>query len=176
LVAIPWLIQEIGQREGGVNDQEVELVLLFACSADCPRSPCGLSARHGSAGCSSCSSCVLERFRFDLFCRLFWAGRGFAYRLLGRRDSSVRHELLADRSRIGSGSSIFRVRHRGSVAFVGPSAATSRTVRCLHTDRLPGHHGLSARDFVDCLSPLLLECRFCFGIAWGLFLVLVGPL
>jgi hypothetical protein len=29
LVAIPWLIQEIGQRKGGVDLQEVDLGLVY---------------------------------------------------------------------------------------------------------------------------------------------------
>jgi hypothetical protein len=65
LVAIRWLIREIEQREGGVDLQEVELILLSACSADYTRSPCRLSVMHGSAGCSSCSSRAHEFFRFD---------------------------------------------------------------------------------------------------------------
>jgi hypothetical protein len=36
LVAIPWLIQDIGQREGGVDLWEVGLRLLFLCMADRP--------------------------------------------------------------------------------------------------------------------------------------------
>jgi hypothetical protein len=43
-------------------------------------------------------------------------------------------------------------------------------------DRPPGHLGLSAWDFADCLSPLLLELRFHVAFSWGLFLWLVGQL
>jgi hypothetical protein len=60
--------------------------------------------------------------------------------------------------------------------FFGSSAASSRTVRLLHTDCPPGHHGLSTPGCAELLSPLLLEFRFRFGIIWGLFLGLVGLL
>jgi hypothetical protein len=102
------LIQEIGKREGGVGLQEVELVLLSACSADRPRSPCKLSVRCGSAGCFSCLSRVLERSLFDLLCQLFLVGKGFADRPPGHRGPSAQHKLLADRPRIGRGLFIFQ--------------------------------------------------------------------
>jgi hypothetical protein len=71
---------------------------MSACLADRPRTTCKLSTRYDSAGCSSCSSCVLERFHFDSFGQLFLAISGFADRPRGRRGLSVRHELLVDRS------------------------------------------------------------------------------
>jgi hypothetical protein len=43
-------------------------------------------------------------------------------------------------------------------------------------DRPLGHLGLSAWDFVGCLSPFLLELCFRVALSWGLFLGLVGPL
>jgi hypothetical protein len=59
LVAIPWLIREIGQRDGGVDVQEVGLELLSAHHADGPRVPGRRSARRLSANSSSRFSCVL---------------------------------------------------------------------------------------------------------------------
>jgi hypothetical protein len=58
----------------------------------------------------------------------------------------------------------------------GLSAASTRTVRPVTADRPPCHRGLFAWDFADRLSSLLLEFCFRFGIFWGLFLGLVGPL
>jgi hypothetical protein len=43
-------------------------------------------------------------------------------------------------------------------------------------DGPPGGRGQFAWGFAVLLSPLLLEFRFRFGIIWGLFLGLVGPL
>jgi hypothetical protein len=43
-------------------------------------------------------------------------------------------------------------------------------------DGPPYPRGESARGFAGQLSPLLLELCFHFGIVWGLFLGLVGPL
>jgi hypothetical protein len=53
---------------------------------------------------------------------------------------------------------------------------SSRTVRRTHAHGSPGGRGQSAWGFAVLLSPLLLEFRFRFGIVWGLFLRLVGPL
>jgi hypothetical protein len=58
----------------------------------------------------------------------------------------------------------------------GLSARCPRTVRPVFTDRPPQGRGLSARIVAGLLSPLLLESSFYFGIVWGLFLGLVGPL
>jgi hypothetical protein len=58
----------------------------------------------------------------------------------------------------------------------GPSAEVEQTVRQPIADYPPGHCGLSAWDFADCLSPLLLEFHFRFEIVSGLLLGLVGPL
>jgi hypothetical protein len=64
----------------------------------------------------------------------------------------------------------------GSAFFFGLSVCDPRTVRPYHADRPPGHRGLSAWCLAELLSPLLLESCFRFGIVWGLFLGLVGPL
>jgi hypothetical protein len=53
---------------------------------------------------------------------------------------------------------------------------SSRTVRHTHADGPPGGRGQFAWGFTVLLSPLLLEFLFHFGIIWGLFLGLVGPL
>jgi hypothetical protein len=50
------------------------------------------------------------------------------------------------------------------------------TVRPVLVNYPSGHHRPSAQDFVDCLSPLLLELCFWLGFIWDLFLGLVGPL
>jgi hypothetical protein len=157
LVAIHWLIREIGQREGGVNLQEVEFGLFFARLEDCP-------PWHDSASCSSCSSCVLERFRFDPSGQLFLAERGFADRPPGCRGPSTRHELVADRRGQGADHLFSGCSTGGLVGFFGPSTKTSRTVRHLHADRPPDHHRQSAWCFADLLSPLLLESCFLLGL------------
>jgi hypothetical protein len=64
----------------------------------------------------------------------------------------------------------------GSGSIFGLSAPDPQTVSPAHVDRLPGHLGLSAWDFADCLSLLLLELRFRVALSWGLFLVLGGSL
>jgi proline racemase len=61
------------------------------------------------------------------------------------------------------------------VVINGLSARGLQTVRPVSADRPPQGHGPSARAFVGQLSPLLLESCFHFGIIWGLFLGLVGP-
>jgi hypothetical protein len=129
------LIWEIGQRGGRFDVQEVELSFLSACLAEHPRPPCGLSARCGSAGCSSCSSCFLECFRFDPFGQLFLARRSLTDCPPGCRGPSARHQLLADRSRIGHRPSVtrsallevwFSFSNHPSVT-CEPSACTTRT-------------------------------------------------
>jgi hypothetical protein len=62
------------------------------------------------------------------------------------------------------------------MAIFGQSAAALRTVRLGHADSPPGACGWSAWCSAELLSPLLLEFCFRFGIVWGLFLGLVGPL
>jgi hypothetical protein len=78
LVGISWLIQEIGQREGGVDLQEVGLELLSAHHADGLCATGRWSARRLSAGSSSSSSCVLVRLSFDLFGRVLLVARSLA--------------------------------------------------------------------------------------------------
>jgi hypothetical protein len=168
------LIWEIGQRGGRFDLQEAKLGFLSACLADRPRSPCGLSARNNSASCSSCSSRVLERFRFDPFGQLFLAGSGFADRPPRRRGPSARHELLADRPRTRCRPYVFQgVLPEVLLAF---SDRPPRTVHRPHGDSPPGHRRPFTWACTELLSPLLLEFCFCFGIVWGLFLGLVGTL
>jgi hypothetical protein len=57
------------------GDFGFRLGLLFLCLADRPRVAGGPSARWSSSRCSSCSSRVLERLRFDLVGHLFLVGR-----------------------------------------------------------------------------------------------------
>jgi hypothetical protein len=64
----------------------------------------------------------------------------------------------------------------GSVFVFGPSVPDPQTVRPYHANRPPGHRGLSAWCLAELLSSLLLVFRFHFGIVWGLFIGLVGPL
>jgi hypothetical protein len=59
--------------------------------------------------------------------------------------------------------------------FFGRST-TARTVCRSQVDGPPGSRGQPAWGFAVLLNPLLLEFRFRFGIVWGLFLGLVGPL
>jgi hypothetical protein len=78
LVVIPWLIREIGQREGGFDLWEVGLGLLFPRLADRLCGVGGPSARSSAAGRSLCSSHVLESLCFDLSCRWFLVGRSWS--------------------------------------------------------------------------------------------------
>jgi hypothetical protein len=95
--------------------------------------------------------------------------KGFADCPPGAHEPSAWHELLADRP-------YFKVQHWWLCSFFGPYTATSRTVRLLLADCLPGLPRLSAPRSADCLSPLLLELRFHVALSLGLFLGLVGPL
>jgi hypothetical protein len=93
------------------------------------------------------------------------------------RGPSERYELPVDRPRVGHEPSDFRGVHTGGFAcFFGPSTPYPRNVCQAHASRQPGHHGSSAPCLADCLSPLLLELRFCVSFSSGLFLGLVGPL
>jgi hypothetical protein len=58
--------------------------------------------------CSSCSSRVLERLRFDPVGQRFLVGRCLPDRPPGRHGLSARHELLADRPRMWYGLSACR--------------------------------------------------------------------
>jgi hypothetical protein len=75
---------------------------------------------------------------------------------------SARHQLLSDSPRVGYGPSTFR----GALLVV--------LLRLM--DRPLEGREPSAWCCADLLSPLLLQFRFRFGIVWGLFLGLVGPL
>jgi hypothetical protein len=125
-----------------------------ACShlADRPRGGCGPSAWRFLPRCSSRSSRVLERRRFDPVGYWLLVESGLADSPQGCRGQSARHELLADRPRTWYGPSA----HGGAgwvvlLVFNGPSAWTA----------------------AEQLSPLLLGSCFRFGIIWGLFLGLV---
>jgi hypothetical protein len=80
--------------------------------------------------CSSCSSRVHERLRFDPVGQWLLVESGLADSPPGRRGQSARHELLADRSRTWYGPSAF-----GGAGWVvllvfnGPSAPGPQTVR-----------------------------------------------
>jgi hypothetical protein len=69
--------------------------------ADCPREAFW-------PRCSSCSSRVLKRIRFDLFGYQFLVVRCLADRPPGRRGLSAWHKLLADRPRTWYGPSACR--------------------------------------------------------------------
>jgi hypothetical protein len=133
----------------------------------------GQSAWSQLAWCSSCSSHVLERLRFDPFGQLFLARRSLADCPLGRRRLSARHQLLTNQARTVHYS---RCTSGGSVAFFEMSARGSRTVRSVLADRPPRPRGPSTWAFAELLSLFLLLFLFRFKIVWGLFLVLVGPL
>jgi hypothetical protein len=145
------------------------LGLLFLCLVDSPRVVGELSTRCSSSRCSSCSSQVLECFRFDPLWQLFLVGRSLADRPGGTSCSrTVRGRVwIVHFSRCATG---------GSVSFFIPSIRDPRTARPCLADRPPGQRGLSAWCLVELLSSLLLVFRFCFGIVWGLFLGLVCPL
>jgi hypothetical protein len=128
------------------GDFGFRLGLLFLCLADRPRVAGGPSERWSSSRCSSCSSRVLERLRFDPFCQLFSVGWSLADRLPRHRKPSARHRLLADRPRIGRRLSVIRgALLEGRLSFSncpsvtrGPSARTTQTVRPVTADRPPG--------------------------------------
>jgi hypothetical protein len=63
-----------------------------------------------------------------------------------------------------------------SVEINRPSALGLRTVRPVSMNCPPQARGPSAWHCAGLLSPLLLESFFRFGVIWGLFLGLVGPL
>jgi hypothetical protein len=100
------------------------------------------------------------------------------------RGPSARYKLLSDSLQVGYRPSTFR----GALLVVllrlmycplegrGPSARCQRTICPVSADRPPQPRGSSSWGCAELLSPLLLEFRFRFGIVWGLFLGLVGPL
>jgi hypothetical protein len=98
--------------------------------ADRPRVAGALYALWSSSRCSSCSSRILERFRFDPVGQLFLAERYLADRPPGRRGPSAQHQLLTDRPWMR----------------YGPSACFSarRVILLCLTDRPPGNRGPSA--------------------------------
>jgi hypothetical protein len=61
-------------------------------------------------------------------------------------------------------------------SYLKDSPCGSRTVHTVIADCPPQGRGLSARAPAGQLSHLLLASCFRFGIIWGLFLGLVGPL
>jgi hypothetical protein len=164
LVAIPWLIREIGQKERGVDLQEVELTLLYPHLANCPRLVSGQSARSPA---TVCSSRVLASLCFNPSSQVFLVEGGLPNCPPGVAGLSGRVGLSAGRvrtihiSRCSTGCS-------GSVC--GPSAMTLRTICLAPVDYPPGHLRPSAPGTADCLSPLLLDLRFCVALIWVLFL------
>jgi hypothetical protein len=147
--------------------------LLCLLVADTPSGGSGRFARNRLIECSSCSSCVLARSCFDQFTWLFFIRRslsdspsGVAGQSARRgRSASVRRTVCCSRCTTGGSGTIF-------VRF----ATCSRTVRLVPADSLPPPCGRSAQAIADCLSPLLIEFCFRFGIVWGLLLGLVCPL
>jgi hypothetical protein len=110
-----------------------------ACShlADRPCGGCGPSAWRVLPRCSSRSSRVLERYRFDLVVQWLLVESGLADSPQGRRGQSARHELLADHPRTwygpsargGAGWVVLLVINGPSAMWRGPSAWWSRNVR-----------------------------------------------
>jgi hypothetical protein len=144
---------------------------MFPCLADHPREAGRLSARSCSSRCFPCFSQVRVSLRFDPSSRWFsfegsWPDSppGVARQSAWLGPSVVLARTVCY-SRCASGGSVFIFR-----------LCDPRTVRPYHADHPPGHHGLSAWCLTELLSSLLLVFRFCFGIVWGLFLGLVGPL
>jgi archaeosine-15-forming tRNA-guanine transglycosylase len=84
------LIREIGQRDGGVDLQEVGLELLSVHHADGLRVPGRRSARRLSANSLSRFSCVLIRLSFDPFGRVLLVAQGLADSPRGEAGQSVR--------------------------------------------------------------------------------------
>jgi hypothetical protein len=64
----------------------------------------------------------------------------------------------------------------GSGGIFGWSALFLQTVRLAPADSPPPPCGRSTLGFPDCLSPSLLELRFCVALSWGLFCGLVDLL
>jgi hypothetical protein len=100
------------------------------------------------------------------------------------REGSTNSPPSSDRPEARLGSSVLQgCGTRGSVGYSNcpsegrePSAWCLRTVRLVSADRPPQPCGLSAWTQQICVSLLLLEIHFHFGIVWGLFLGLVGLL
>jgi hypothetical protein len=143
------------------------LGLMFPCLADRPREAGGLSARSCSSRCSLCSSRVRVSLHFDPLSRWFSFGGSWPDSPPGIVGQSA---VLARTVRY------LRCTTRGSVSIFRFSTRDLRTVRPYHADRPPSHRGLSAWCLAELLSSLLLVFHFRFGIVWGLFLGLVGPL
>jgi hypothetical protein len=91
-------------------------------------------------------------------------------------EVSADNLLHADSSRVGCGQSVIR----GAVLVVrvafldGPPCPCGRST--LPRGQSAPPRGRFAPGCADCLSPLLLELRYCVVLSWGLFLGLVGPL
>jgi hypothetical protein len=125
---------------------------LGCCSRACshlagrPRGGCRPSAWRVLPRCSSRSSRVLERRRFDPVGQWLLVESGLADSPQGRCGQSARHELLADRPRTwygpstrgGAGWVVLLVFNRPSAVWCRPSAWWSRTVRPRAADRPPG--------------------------------------
>jgi hypothetical protein len=114
--------------------------------ADRPRGGYGPSAWRVLPRCSSRSSHVLERCRFDPVGQWLLVESGLADSPQGRCGQSARHELLADcprtwyglSARGGAGWVVLLVFNVASAVWCGPSARWSRTVRLRAADRPPG--------------------------------------
>jgi hypothetical protein len=151
--------------------------LLYPRVAYSPLGGRGQSAWRWPTWCSSCSSCVIERFRFDLFHQVFLVAecladssrgvhRQSAWPVLSRTVRSVSTDGL------NFGGAVLEIRG----LFSDGSPCALRTVRLSLTDGPPGARGQSVWCLAKLLSPLLLELCFRVALSWDLFLGLVGPL
>jgi hypothetical protein len=158
LVAIPWLILEIGQREG-VDLWRVRLGLQFPCLTDSPPRACGRSTRSWQIWCSSCFSRVLASpcYPFGL---VFLVAQSLANDPHGECGRSLRRGWSASRARIVRFS---RCSIGGSGAISGRSVVDPRTVRLGLADGPPSPCGQSDLSLTVCLSLLLLVLRFSLG-------------
>jgi hypothetical protein len=153
----------------------LEFGLFCSCLADSLPIARGRSAWRQLDWCSSCSSLVLERLPFDLLFQPSSVAGGLANGPPAVRGQSVRSVLVADE--VPPRTVRYCWCSTGGLRVIfGRSTATSRTVRRGLADSPPGARGQSAWYCAGLLSPLLLDSCFRFGIVWGLFQGLVGPL
>jgi hypothetical protein len=154
----------------------LEFGLFCSCLADSPPVDRRRPAWSQLALCFSCSSLVLERLHLIHFSSRLQSQDVWRTVRLGSADSPRGVCWSRTVRGVSTDGPLLRVwywRFRGYFRTVRRSP---RTVRLGLADGPPGACGRSAWCYAEMLSSLLLQFRFCFGIVWGLFLGLVGPL
>jgi hypothetical protein len=161
----------------------LEFGQFCSCLADSPPIGRRRSAWSRLALCSSCSSLVHERLEFNPFFQPSSVAGCLADGPPGVRDSPRGVCWSRTVRGISTDGLLFRVQYWRFKGCFGQSAAALQKVRLGLADGPPrpcrrsaGACGRSVWCYAELLSSLLLEFHFRFGIVWGLFLGLVGPL